>query len=62
MREAYRLQKNKLKNELEVRKSYLVVFLIYTDKSLPEFKTVFEKVLSILQRLENIISQSASKK
>jgi hypothetical protein len=62
MKEAYRLQKNELKNELEMHKIYLAIFIIYTEKSLPEFEMVFEKMTTILQRLKKIILQSDSKK
>ncbi len=58
MREAYRLQKNSLQNELKENQKYLIVFIIYTNKILPQFEDVFEKMSGILQRLKTIISSN----
>lgn len=57
MREAYRLQKNPLQDELEENQLYLAVFIIYTGNQLPEFDIVFEKMGEILFRLLKIISK-----
>jgi ribonuclease P protein component len=51
MRETYRLQKNKLLNHLENNKN-VAVFFIYTGKELPEYKLLFEKMKTALERLE----------
>jgi ribonuclease P protein component len=56
MRESYRLQKNNLLNELQETRKSLAVFFIYTGNELPEYKDVFEKTGSALQRLEKIIA------
>ena len=50
-REAWRLQKNELKNELIARSSSLNLFLIYTAKALPVYIDVKENVQKILSRL-----------
>jgi ribonuclease P protein component len=55
MRESYRLQKNNLLNELQENHKSLTIFFIYTGNQLPEYKEVFEKTGSALQRLEKII-------
>jgi ribonuclease P protein component len=57
MREAYRLQKNPLQDELEENQLHLAVFIIYTGNQLPEFDIVFEKMAEILFRLLKIISK-----
>ena len=55
MRESYRLQKNNLLNILQENHKNLAVFFIYTGNELPQYKDVFEKIGSSLQRLEKII-------
>ena len=57
MREAYRLQKTPLQDELEENQLHLAVFIIYTGNQLPEFDIVFEKMAEILFRLLKIISK-----
>jgi ribonuclease P protein component len=56
MREAYRLQKSLLQNELEENQKNLAVFIIYTGNSLPEFENIFEKMGTAIQQLVKIIS------
>lgn len=55
MREAYRLQKKFLQNELELNKKNLAVFIIYTGNTLPEFEDVFKKMGMALEQLMKII-------
>jgi len=55
MRESYRLQKNNLLNELQENHKSVAIFFIYTGNELPQYKDVFEKIGSALQRLEKII-------
>ena len=62
-REAWRLQKNDLKEKLRAGGKQLNVFFIYTGKELPGFTTVKDKVAVALKRLadktdENISSNS----
>lgn len=57
MREAYRLQKNQLQDELEENQLHLAVFIIYTGNQLPEFDIVLKKMGEILFRLVQIISK-----
>ncbi|HSQ44377.1 MAG TPA: ribonuclease P protein component [Ginsengibacter sp.] len=56
MREAYRLQKTLLKNQLEENQKYLVVFIIYNGNILPKFDDIFEKMGLALQQLLKITS------
>ena len=51
MREAWRLQKNKLQDHLLEKNEQLSVFILYVGKELPEYEVVFEKVGIILNRL-----------
>jgi len=55
MREAYRLQKIPLQNELEIKGKYLAVFIIYTANELPVYDSISEKMAAALQHLEKII-------
>lgn len=56
-REAYRLQKNHLKAELITRKKKLAVFFVYTDKNLPAFEIMKERIQVALQKLITIIHE-----
>lgn len=51
MREAYRLQKEKLQQHLHEKELQLSVFILYLGKELPEYETVFEKTGIIINRL-----------
>ena len=52
MREAYRLQKQELVDELAGQKNtFLAVFFIYTGKELPDYGAVSEKIGVALQKL-----------
>jgi len=53
MREAYRLQKNELRNKLSADKKSMVVFFIYSGKQLPEQNILYEKISSVLKKLVN---------
>ena len=50
-KEAYRLQKKPLQDKLREKNKQLALFFIYTGKELPDYKTVYEKMSVILQRL-----------
>ena len=60
IREAYRLQKNSLKSELEIKNLKMAVFLVYVDKNLPAFEIIKERVRIILQKLTTIIHEMDS--
>ena len=59
MREAYRLQKFSLQNELKVRGKYLAVFMIYTGNELPGYDNISEKMATVLHHLEEIIQEAS---
>lgn len=50
-REAYRLQKKPLLQQLEEKRLSLAVFFIYTGKELPDYGTVSDKIGVALQKL-----------
>lgn len=63
IREAWRLQKNELKEKLETDKKQMNVFFIYTGKTLPTFPDVKDAVAIGLKKLlklahENIAAHS----
>ena len=59
-REAWRLQKNELKERLKGINKQLNVFFIYTGKELPDFTTVKEKVAIALKKLADKIDENIS--
>ncbi|MEC5147480.1 Ribonuclease P protein component [Chitinophaga sp. 180180018-2] len=50
-REAWRLQKQELYDHLKIQSRQLAVFLIYTDKKIPDFSTLQGKISVILKKL-----------
>jgi ribonuclease P protein component len=58
IREAWRLNKPDLQHHLETTNGTLVVFIIYTGKELPDYQTVNEKILVILQKLIKVTAAS----
>ncbi|MBX2932805.1 MAG: ribonuclease P protein component [Ferruginibacter sp.] len=56
MREAYRLQKNELKNQLIKNNKQLSVFFIYVGNELPKYDFIFEKTGNVLKRLLKILN------
>lgn len=58
MREAYRLQKNKLKEQLEQQQKQLAVFFVYTGNELPDYDLIFKKTGSALTRLIKITHEN----
>ena len=59
-REAYRLQKLPLQEKLIEKQCCLYLFFIYTNKELPEYHIVKEKVNLILERLIKVINENNS--
>jgi len=51
VKEAWRLQKNDLKEELSKQKRKMNVFLIYTGKELPVYSEVSSTVKKIIEKL-----------
>ena len=56
LREAYRLQKQILTDDLTLTNKRLRFFIIYTGNELPDYNMVFEKVTAILKRFQKIIN------
>jgi ribonuclease P protein component len=57
-REAWRLQKLPLQQHLASRQMRLIVFLIYTSKSLPDYPLVTAKMQRIIQRLISLVDEN----
>jgi len=57
MREAYRLQKNPLRELLEASRKSVAVFFVYTGNELPQYDFVFEKINAALQKLEKLLAE-----
>ena len=58
IREAWRLQKNELKEQLRASRKQLNVFFIYTSKELPDFATVKDKVAVALKKLSDKVNEN----
>lgn len=58
MREAYRLQKKGLHQQLVEQQKQLAVFIMYIGNELPEYESVFVKTGSVLNRLIKIINEN----
>ncbi len=52
MREAYRLNKHVLKEQISSRQSGLQIMFIYTGKDIPSFTEVEKKIIESMQRLK----------
>jgi len=59
-KEAWRLQKNVLKELLKTSGKQLNVFFIYTGKELPDFITVKDKVAVALKKLVDKLNENNS--
>jgi ribonuclease P protein component len=55
IREAYRLQKNQLQEQLIKEEKQLSLFIIYIGKDLPEYSAVFDNTGAIIKKLGRII-------
>ncbi len=55
LREAYRLQKEELVQQVKASKKAGNVFFIYTDKTIADFETIKAAMNKCLQRLNNLI-------
>lgn len=59
MREAYRLQKSELQDQLKQRQKHLAVFFIYVGNELPEYRFIFDKTGNVLTRLLKITDENS---
>ena len=60
MREAYRLQKQELRDQLCARQRQLAVFFIYTGREMPQYHVLHEKMGVILNKLLKQIHEARS--
>ncbi len=58
LREAWRLQKNELR-ELVKSQGQLLVFIIYTGKEMPAFDRISEEIRSVISHLGSRVKKSA---
>ncbi|MEP7251157.1 MAG: ribonuclease P protein component [Ginsengibacter sp.] len=56
MREAYRLQKLPLTKELTEKEIFMTLFVLYTGNEIPSYENVFEKMETLLLRLQKMVS------
>ena len=57
-REAWRLQKNELSEELKAAGKQLNVFFVYNSKELPDFSTLKDKVTLALKKLSGKVNEN----
>ena len=57
MREAYRLQKLELQQQLQQSNRSLSVFILYVSTELPEYKIMVSKMDTVLKRLQKIANE-----
>ena len=58
LREAYRLQKYSLAEQLKTMDKNISVFFVYNGNELPDYKTIYEKMQSSIKRLEKILDEN----
>lgn len=59
MREAYRLQKNDLQEQLKKKSKCLSVFFIYVGNEIPEYRFIYDKAGNVLKRLQKIADENS---
>jgi len=60
VREAWRLEKNALREQLLLRQLSLNVFFIYTGRELPEFSVIRERVQAAIVKLIEVTNEKVS--
>lgn len=60
IKEAYRLQKNTLQQQLQLANKPFALFIIYVGKEVPPYLLVVDKIVLILQRLQKITNENTS--
>jgi len=58
MKEAYRLQKNSLSDQLSTGNNHLAIFFIYTGNEKADHKKISDKMQSSLKRLQKIVNEN----
>jgi ribonuclease P protein component len=61
LREAYRLNKSELLNHAQQNNVQLAAFILYTDKVLPDFQLINDKMKVLLAKLIKATSEAAPK-
>lgn len=56
VRESYRINKHSLNGLLEERNIQLYILIVYVSNEILEFKIINQKIIEVLNRLENTIS------
>jgi ribonuclease P protein component len=57
IRETYRQQNNALKSALVESGYVMKIFIIYTDKTLPEYQALYDKMHVVLQKLVSFLGK-----
>lgn len=57
LREAYRMQKKIVLDNLQQRNKGMSVFFIYTGKELPEYPALYTKMGEIINKLNNLLNE-----
>ncbi len=60
IREAYRLQKNTLKDHLVATGKSLIIFILFTGKEVPAYELVYEKTGTLLNKLVKITDEKTA--
>ena len=58
IREAYRLQKHELQQQLKISNKSLAVFFIYVGNELPDYTFIFEKTGKAIKHLIRLINEN----
>lgn len=58
IREAYRLQKGSLHDQLQAKERQLSVFILYVGKDIPAYSLVSEKIAVLLKRLAKLTDET----
>ena len=61
MKEAYRLQKNKLQQGLQDQNKPLAIFLIYVGKELPLYQLISTKMVLVIEKLQKLVNENLAK-
>ncbi len=60
MREAYRLQKMPLEQLIADQHKTLVLFILFTGRELPDYNSVSDKMLLLLQKLQKLSNEKTA--
>ncbi len=60
MREAYRLQKNELQEQIISGIKGMNVFFIFTGNEIPEYDQVFSKMTKVLKQLQKLLNENTT--